>query len=64
MLVTTPLRQGEGVEAMKSGVRKAVRPAETYMGYSEVGQIVLGDLAHPPKYPGDMLAYPALHVGT
>lgn len=64
MLVTTPLWQGEGVEVMKRGVRKTVRPAETYMGYSEVGQIVLGDLAHPPKYPGDMLASPSLHIGT
>lgn len=49
---------------MKCRVRKAVRPAETYMGYSKVGQIVLGDLAHPPKHPGDMLASPALHIGT
>lgn len=52
------------MEVMKCGVRKTVRPAETYMGYSEVGQIVLGDLAHPPKYPGDMLASPSLHIGT
>lgn len=49
---------------MEHGVTKTVRPAETYLGYSEVSQIVLGDLAHPSKYPGDMLASPALHVDT